>query len=124
MRIARARFDERHEQIHGHAAGDRTVEIVSYRVRLRVEVPKYRPVLLGETVEIKAPREAKKGLRQVFFEENKSLECIVYERDKLPLGTTIEGPAIVEQYDSTIVLPPEWKGKVDGYKNLILSRRK
>src|ERR1700719_747012 len=37
---ARARFDERHAQIHGHSAKDRPVEIVSYRLRLRVEVPK------------------------------------------------------------------------------------
>ena len=121
MQIARGRFDKHHEKIHGHAASDRTVEIVSYRVRLRVSVPKYRPVFLGSAGEIGAPREAQKGRRQVFFDENKGLECIVYERNNLPLGAVIEGPAIIEQYDSTIVLPSEWKGKVDGYKNLILS---
>ena len=38
---ARTRFDERHAQIHGHSAGDRPVEVVSYRLRLRVEVPKF-----------------------------------------------------------------------------------
>src|SRR5438094_652294 len=32
---ARKRFDQRHAQIHGHAAGDRPVEVVSYRVRVR-----------------------------------------------------------------------------------------
>ena len=33
---ARERFDERHAQIHGHAAKERPVEVVSYRVRVRV----------------------------------------------------------------------------------------
>ena len=41
---ARARFDERHAQIHGHAARNRPVEVVSYRLRLRVAVPKYKPL--------------------------------------------------------------------------------
>src|SRR3979411_1566156 len=39
----RARFDERHAQIHGHAAKERPVELVSYRLRVRVIVPKYQP---------------------------------------------------------------------------------
>ena len=40
---ARERFDERHAQIHGHAAKERPVEVVSYRLRVRVDVPKYQP---------------------------------------------------------------------------------
>src|SRR6266478_400397 len=43
LAAARVRFDERHAQIHGHSAKDRPVEIVSYRLRLRVEVPKFEP---------------------------------------------------------------------------------
>src|SRR5205085_530863 len=38
----RKRFDERHAQVHGHAATERPVEIVSYRLRVRVNVPKYQ----------------------------------------------------------------------------------
>ena len=41
LTAARERFDERHAQIHGHAARERPVELVSYRVRVRVPVPKY-----------------------------------------------------------------------------------
>ena len=33
-------------------------------------------------------------------------------------------PAIVEQFDSTIVVPAGWKAQVDGYANLILSRER
>src|SRR5215475_8260245 len=39
----RVRFDERHAQIHGHAAKERPVEVLSYRLRTRVSVPKYQP---------------------------------------------------------------------------------
>ena len=122
MVTARQRFDEKHAQIHGHAADDRPVEIVSYRVRLRVHVPKYEPVLLGEANEVSAPKEAIKGTRHAFFGGQGGVDATVYERDTLPLGATFEGPAIVEQFDSTTVLPPGWRGKIDGYRNLILSR--
>ncbi len=122
MKSARVRFDEKHAQIHGHAADDRPVEIVSYRVRLRVAVPKYEPVLLGTPSDCLAPAEAVKGQRHVFFESENGQDATVFERDALPIGTVIEGPAIVEQFDSTIVLPPGWSGKIDGYRNLILSR--
>ena len=43
LAAARERFDERHAQIHGHAAKERPVEVVSYRLRVRVPVPKYEP---------------------------------------------------------------------------------
>ncbi|MEK9684375.1 MAG: hydantoinase/oxoprolinase family protein [Rhodospirillaceae bacterium] len=122
MKSARVRFDEKHAQIHGHAADDRPVEIVSYRVRLRVAVPKYEPVLLGTQSDCLAPAEAVKGQRRVYFESETGEDATVFERDALPIGTVIEGPAIVEQFDSTIVLPPGWSGKIDGYRNLILSR--
>jgi N-methylhydantoinase A len=122
MKSARVRFDEKHAQIHGHAADDRPVEIVSYRVRLRVAVPKYEPVLLGTPSDCLAPAEAVKGQRHVFFESENGQDATVFERDALPIGTVIKGPAVVEQFDSTIVLPPGWSGKIDGYRNLILSR--
>src|SRR6266436_3457391 len=43
LRAARDKFDDRHAQIHGHAAKERPVEVVSYRLRVRVAVPKYEP---------------------------------------------------------------------------------
>jgi len=121
---ARERFDDRHEKIHGHAAKDRAVEIVSYRVRLRVAVPKYEPIVSSEVIENSAPSGSVKGTRMVYFNSVESTETTLYERDQLSIGVKIEGPAIVEQFDSTIVVPPSWIGQIDGYGNLILSRGK
>ena len=44
----------------------------------------------------------------------------VYDRDDLPAGFTFEGPAIVEQFDSTVVVPPGTKAEVDQYLNIII----
>lgn len=124
MEAARNRFDDHHEKIHGHAAKDRSVEIVSYRVRLRVAVPKYEPVPVSDVTEIPAPAESVKGTRVVYFTADEATETTLYERDALPIGTRIDGPAIVEQFDSTIVVPQSWVGRIDGFGNLILSRER
>ena len=124
MEAARDRFDDRHAQIHGHAAKDRSVEIVSYRVRLRVAVPKYEPVAAADVTEIPAPSDAVKGTRTVYYDGKEGTVTTLYERDKLPIGSKLDGPAIVEQFDSTIVVPTGWVGRVDGYANLILSRER
>ena len=75
-------------------------------------------------VETPAPEDAVKGTRTVYFEADQATETTLYERDKLPVGAMLEGPAIVEQFDSTIVVPDAWTARVDGYGNLILSRER
>ncbi len=124
MAGARDRFDDRHAQIHGHAAKDRSVEIVSYRVRLRVAVPKYAPRPVGDPVEAPAPADSVKGTRTVYFTADTGTETTLYERDRLPLGAFVDGPAIIEQFDSTIVVPDKWRASVDAYRNLILTRER
>jgi N-methylhydantoinase A len=121
LRAARDRFDERHAQIHGHAAKERPVEIVSYRLRVRVAVPKYEPRALAAAPSQRAVAEAVKGHRLASF-NGAMLDAALYERDRLDIGATVAGPAIVEQFDATTVIPPGWRGEVDGHGNLILAR--
>jgi len=122
MRKARARFDERHAQIHGHAAKDRPVEIVSYRLRVRVPVPKYRPVAEKGAKVRSAPKSAMKGTRIVHFDAKAGTGTALYERGQLPPGARVYGPAIIEQLDATTVVPPGWSATVDEFKNVILAR--
>lgn len=122
MEAARERFDDRHAQIHGHAAKDRDVEIVSYRLRLRVSVPKYVPTPFDSPADTTVPAEAVKGVRAVWFDAATATETRIYERERIPVGGEVEGPAIIEQFDSTIVVPPGWTARVDNFRNMILSR--
>jgi N-methylhydantoinase A/oxoprolinase/acetone carboxylase beta subunit len=50
------------------------------------------------------------------------IDAVLYERDGLDIGATIAGPALVEQFDATTVIPPSWNGQVDGFGNLIMAR--
>src|SRR6266545_106487 len=118
LQAARERFDERHAHIHGHAAKERPVELVSYRLRVRVAVPKYEP---RETSPSPESAGAVKGRRTISL-NGTSLQATLYERDRLGVGATVAGPTIVEQFDATTLIPRGWNGRVDGQGNLILAR--
>jgi N-methylhydantoinase A len=120
---AREKFDERHAQIHGHAAKERPVEVVSYRVRVRVPVPKYQAREETPPVIPRPIAEAAKGKRAIHFDGKTSSDATLYERDRLEVGATIVGPAIVEQFDATTFIPAHWAARVDGLKNLVLEKR-
>ncbi len=121
MAEARSRFDARHARIHGHAASEKDVEIVSYRLRVAVAVPKYRPVAepVGEDA---LPEAAIAGRRDVHFDARGPTETVLLERSALAPGMRFPGPAIVEQFDATTVVPAGWAVTVDGYRNLVLER--
>lgn len=120
LAAARARFDEIHARIHGHAASEKGVELVSYRVRLRVRVPKFEPQPAAARASAPAPAEAYKGIRRVFFGAEQAIETQIMDREKLLVGATFAGPAIVEQFDATTVVPPGWTARVDRFCNLAL----
>jgi N-methylhydantoinase A len=89
-----------------------------------------RVAAIGLMEEIKLPRSAKRGraadarlgTRPVYFEEAADfVDAVLYERARLVCGAEIEGPAIVEQIDSTVVLPPGAVGRVDEALNIVIS---
>jgi N-methylhydantoinase A len=108
----RRAFEEKHLATYGFTLEDRSVEVVLARVfavirRVKPSLPK--PRALGE------PRV--KVVRKVYFKDG-WVNTPVYWRDDLPVGYKIEGPAIVEEYDSTTVIPPGWVAVVGGHGEL------
>jgi N-methylhydantoinase A len=59
--------------------------------------------------------------RPVWFGGSMS-ECPVYSREGLDVGHEVAGPAIIEQYDCTIVIEPGQLGRVDAFKNIVVTR--
>uniref|UniRef100_A0A2U9IPD2 5-oxoprolinase n=1 Tax=Acidianus sulfidivorans JP7 TaxID=619593 RepID=A0A2U9IPD2_9CREN len=98
-------FEKIHNSIYGFTL-DRDIEIVTIRV-FKVS-PSIRP-------KIPCPKNSGKPsvhYRKVFFNDE-WINTPVYNRDELPLGYEIEGPAILEEYSSTIIIKPNWKSKVE-----------
>ena len=68
-------------------------------------MPKYQPQ--QEAASTRASTDAAvKGTRKVHFGGKTAIEATLYERDKLDVGAIVTGPAIVEQFDATTVIPP------------------
>jgi N-methylhydantoinase A len=57
--------------------------------------------------------------RRVWF-EGEGVDTPVYDREALPCGFKFSGPAIIEQLDSTTVLPPGASAEVDKYLNIVI----
>ena len=64
---------------------------------------------------------ARRAVRQVYFAEAGGfVDCPSYDRYRLPAGGVVEGPAIVEEMDSTTVIHPGFRGEVDRFGNLLV----
>ena len=59
------------------------------------------------------------GERDVFI-DGQLLATPIYRRERLPLATQLDGPAIIEQMDTTTLVPPAAQLEVDDQGNLIL----
>jgi len=50
------------------------------------------------------------------------VSATVYDRSKFAAGATIDGPAILEQAESTTVVPPDWRGRIRSDGALVMRR--
>jgi N-methylhydantoinase A len=67
-----------------------------------------------------AQLDPRKGQRQVYFPETGFVPTTVYSRYSLKSGMQLDGPAVIEERESTTVLGPNSKIAVDEYLNLIV----
>jgi N-methylhydantoinase A len=113
----REAFERAYGAIYGHVLPDLEIDVVSWRVV--AEGP--RPVLRSPTVEVSSTSvDALKGLRPAYMPEFEGFaEVPVYDRYRLMPGDAFDGPAIVEERESTVVLGPEARARVDDALNLI-----
>jgi N-methylhydantoinase A len=93
------------------------VELVNLRVIARGDLPKPS---LPETRGGATLEAARKKSRRVWFRDAGFVEATIYERGKLPAGAAFDGPAVIEQPDTTTVMPPGSHCTVDKYGNLII----
>ncbi len=111
------RFDEVHQHAYAHSLPDHSAEIVNLRLRVLGVTPK--PQLKKIPAATDSVDNAQKGSRTVYFSSGPAV-CPVYDRAQLQDGHTFTGPAIVEEWTSTILIRPSQTAKVDHIGNLIV----
>jgi N-methylhydantoinase A len=113
-----ADFHAVHQQVYGHSRPTHAVEFVNIRTVHSAPLP--RPHLLPRAVPGRL-EEACKGSRQAYFDEYHAYhDTPIYSRAHLSVDVEIEGPAIVEQPDTTTVVYPGQRCQVDAAGNLLI----
>ena len=112
-------FEKEHLRLYTFQSEGDPLELVNLRVRAIGEVPRTP----AKRIKPGDAQSALKGTREVYFRETSGyLPCRVYDREQLGEGSTMEGPAIVEEPTSTTLVPPEFTATVDGYGNIFIRR--
>ena len=114
-----ARFHAEHERSYNYRRDGAPVEI--YRLGLRAVGLTPKPELRRH--ELNGAGAATRGSRPVHFDTvGGPVETPLYLRSELPAGARVEGPAIIDQFDSTTVVPPGWRAEVDEWLNIRMRR--
>jgi N-methylhydantoinase A/oxoprolinase/acetone carboxylase beta subunit len=113
----RASFDEIYAARYGYANADEPVETVTWKLSAIGAAPRVSLAKAADNPRHGGP----KSWRRAWFPERSGwTDCPVYDRYALAPGTQLTGPAIVEERESTSVLPPGATAAVDEYANLLV----
>ncbi len=114
-------FHAAHEATYGFRNPGEPIELVNIRVTATGRMDK--PPFQATRESGKDAGTARTGSRDAYSREKaKSESYALYDRAKLQAGNEIAGPAIVEQPDSTTVIPAGYRARVDGHLNLLIAR--
>jgi len=112
-----AAFHAAHQQVYGHNRPTHAVEFVNLRSVHSAPLPRPQLTVPAPDGSLEA---ACKGMRPAYFDEYQVYhDTPIYQRDLLPLGAQFNGPAIVEQPDTTTVVYPGFTCRVDKAGNLL-----
>ncbi|HXH08720.1 MAG TPA: hydantoinase/oxoprolinase family protein [Alphaproteobacteria bacterium] len=116
-------FHREHQRLYTYDLPNAPVELVNLRITALGLLPRLRaPSLMASALDLK---EAAVGTRQVYFEQTRGfIDTPCFARDRLAPGTAFDGPAIVDQDDTTTVVFPGFRARVDGAGHLILERQR
>jgi N-methylhydantoinase A len=115
-------FEKTYERYFGRVEPDVQIEVVSWRAvvsgpRVDIDLARARP----HSSALGAGVATARTWRDAWFEEGGGfVRTPVYDRYAFVAGTRIEGPALVEERESTVVVPPQASVRCDESLNLII----
>ena len=111
-------FHNLHEQAYGHCMREDPIEFVNYRVSAVGTFEK--PDLLENARQFKGGQE-EKIIRGTAVFDGTAHQVNIYNRDALPIGTEISGPAIIAEMGATTVVYPGHDARIDSVRNIVMS---
>jgi N-methylhydantoinase A len=108
-------FHEQHEREHAFRRDDTPVQM--YQLGLTAVGVTPKPTFTPH--DTTSPRPIRPATtRKVYFDGPGWLDTPIYQREDMPAGAELVGPAVVEQLDSTTVVPPDARAEIDEWLNI------
>jgi N-methylhydantoinase A len=116
------RFVDVYESTYGEGTAWTMMQerLVNYTVTVRGKMPRPRiePLPLAPT----APQDMLKGEREIYLPtEHERRRTPVYDEARFTVGSTVQGPAVIEATDTTIYVPAGVTAERDGFTNIVMS---
>ncbi|WP_104090970.1 MULTISPECIES: hydantoinase/oxoprolinase family protein [unclassified Cryobacterium] len=110
-------FHEQHEREFAFSQKDQPVEVYQLHLTAIGKTPKpsFKPA-----VELNADPGTPREIRPVYFGELGWVDTPVFDRDDMPAGAMFSGPAVIDQFDSTTVIPPNTTAVIDEWMNILI----
>jgi len=114
LRSIEERFEQEFERTYGHRGDSKAFELVTVRLVMRV------PRVVEHGTDWAPERAAADSLRAVYFgPEHGQLDAPVLSRQSLGRAPRM-GPLLIQEYDTTIVVPPNCDATLDDYGNVVI----
>lgn len=117
----RERFEQRHEAEYGHYFEDDPVELLNLRVSAQTESHPYKPITIDNETDLAV---AERNEMEVYFgdsRDERTYDVTRYERTKLGAEAVIDGPAIIDSTNSTVVVKPNWEATVLPTRSILMT---
>jgi N-methylhydantoinase A len=113
-------FMQVYASLYGHTMPETPIDIVSWRVVAQGPKPHVTLPRAKEATSDDA-ESARKGRRSIYLPKQRdSVQIPVYDRYELVFGNVLQGPSIIEERESTVVVNGPGNIRVDEYRNLIV----
>ncbi len=112
-------FHEEHHRRYGYSHPERSIEIVTLRLRARMK----SPAATSRRRNARRRSSASKLDKQPVTFSVRQVVTAIVDRDSLPLKATQRGPAVITEYSATTVVPPGAQFWLDEAENLLINLR-
>lgn len=110
-------FNDEHRQLYGHADDAAPIQIIAVNMVVTGHSPK--PALLRLPL---VARTARPRRQMPVILDGRERQVHLFQRDDLSPGTTFDCPCVITQNDTTTIVPNGFRGHVDAFDNVILTR--
>ncbi len=115
-----AAFEAEYERVYGLTIDDVAAEVVTWRLSAWAPVTGVAPDLAAPAAGAAVPIQ-RRTVR--FGRDREPDEAAIYERAGLPAGTRLDGPVIVSEAETTVVIRPGWSVEVHADGSLLAERK-